>query len=247
MARYNTAVPNSSVATTATVAAPAQGTGIITLTGTSGYTVTLPSPALYPGQYLTYVNNTGGSCTLSTPSGTFAGPSASGASTQTIYNTAILSCVSDSTNYYVISEGANDLVTQGLTVNGALSATSTNASTFGAITELLQTISGATGTVTHNFQLGTIFYHTSIAANFTANFTNMPTTNNRTIACTLILNQGGAGYYPSAVQVNGNAVTLRWANNATPSPSTSKIDTVAFTFWYTGSTWYCLGQYTLFA
>jgi hypothetical protein len=132
-----------------------------------------------------------------------------------------------------------------LTATGAASLT--GGITLQQITEVLNTKTGATGVVTHDYSTGDLWYHSSISANFTPNFTNMPTTANRTVAITLILNQGSSGYYPSAVQVNGAGVTLRWANNVTPTPGVSKFDTAAFTFIYTGSTWYCLGQYTSFA
>ena len=115
------------------------------------------------------------------------------------------------------------------------------------VQETLNTKTGATGTVVHDFTTGAIFYHSTIAANFTANFTNMPTTANKAYAISMILNQGVAGYYPSAVQVNSGAVTLRWANNTAPTASTSKIDIVTFTLFYTGSTWYCTAQYSKFA
>lgn len=145
------------------------------------------------------------------------------------------------------------------TVNfaGASTATSISASTgtttinntlsIGQVQEKLLTKTGATGTVTHDYTTGAIFYHSSMAANFTVNFTNMPTTADKAYAMTLILSQGATGYIPNAVQVNGSAVTLRWANNATPTAGTNKIDQVAFTLLYTGSTWYCTGQYTQFA
>ena len=144
-----------------------------------------------------------------------------------------------------------------LNIGGASTATSIGSSTgtttvnntlsIGQVQEKVLTKTSATGVVTHDYSTGAIFYHSSISANFTANFTNMPTTADKAYALTLILNQGGTGYYPSAVQVNGSAVTLRWANNATPTPGVNKIDQVAFTLIYTGSTWYCTGQHTSFA
>jgi len=121
-----------------------------------------------------------------------------------------------------------------------------NTTTLQQITEILNTKTGATGVVAHDYSTGDIFYHSSISANFTVNLTNVPTTNDRTIVVTLILNQGAAGYYPSAVQIGGVAQTLRWANNVTPTPSANKIDVAVFTLIRTGSTWYVLGNYTTY-
>jgi hypothetical protein len=122
-----------------------------------------------------------------------------------------------------------------------------NTTTLQQITEILNTKTGATGTVTHDYSTGDIWYHSSIAANFTVNLTNVPTTNDRTIVVTLILNQGVAGFYPNILQIAGTPVTIRWANNVTPTPSTSKIDVSTFTLIRTGSTWYALGNYTTYA
>lgn len=106
---------------------------------------------------------------------------------------------------------------------------------------------GATGTVAHDWSTGAVFYHSNISANFTVNFTNLPTTADKAYGVTLILNQGATGRYPNAVQVNGNTVTLRWANNTAPAPSSNKIDTCSFTLIYTNNAWYVLGQYSAFA
>jgi hypothetical protein len=108
-------------------------------------------------------------------------------------------------------------------------------------TELLNTITSATGTVTHDFSTGAIFYHSSISANFTANFTNVPTTNNRTIVVSLILAQGVTARIPSAVQIDGSAQTIKWQDNTVPTGNASKVDIVSFSLIRTGSAWTVLG------
>ena len=128
---------------------------------------------------------------------------------------------------------------------GALTVTGTTA--IKQVQESIVTKTSATGTVVHDWTTGAIFYHSSISANFTVNFTNVPTTADKAYGVTLVLNQGVTGYYPNAVQVNGSVATLRWAANTTPIPSASKVDMASFTLVYTSSTWYVLGQYTTFA
>jgi hypothetical protein len=110
-------------------------------------------------------------------------------------------------------------------------------------------ISGATGTVVHDYSSASIFWHTSMAASFTANFTNVPTTDNRNYNFTLVLVQNGTGRYPSAVQVGGSAVTLRWASNVTPTPTATNgaIDIVSFSLFRQSATWYCVGTLSPFA
>lgn len=115
------------------------------------------------------------------------------------------------------------------------------------VREKLNTKTGATGTVTHDYSTGAIFYHSSISANFTINLTNVPTDNDKTIAITVVLNQGASGYYPSAFQIDGSAQTLRWANNETPTPSINKVDVATFSLIRTGGSWIVLGNYTPFA
>jgi hypothetical protein len=80
------------------------------------------------------------------------------------------------------------------------------------------------------------FYHTSMAANFTANFTNVPTSvTYRTFVFTLVLVQGATAYVPSAVQVNGTAMTISWLSNSAPSGNANKTELVSFTLLYTTS------------
>ena len=126
----------------------------------------------------------------------------------------------------------------------ALSATGT--STLAAITEVLNTKTGATGTVTHDYSTGTIFYHSSISASFTVNLTNTPTTTGRSITITLILSQGGTPYIPNGFQINGTGYTINWPGGVTPSGRASKIDIATFIIVNPSGTFTVLGQYGSF-
>ena len=138
-------------------------------------------------------------------------------------------------------------VTTSGTLNGSIGTLSNvtlgGYTTQGQTAEIVSTaITGATGVVTHDTSTGTTFYHTSIAANFTANFTNVPTTNNRTISVALILVQGSTPYYPNAIQINGTAQTIKWANATAPTPTASRVELVTFSLIYMSSTWTVIGQ-----
>jgi len=109
-------------------------------------------------------------------------------------------------------------------------------------TDVINSLTGATGNVVHDLSTGGIFYHTSIAANFTANITNVPATNNRTIVVVLILNQGGTAYIPNAVQIDGVAQTIKWVSSTVPTGNASKIDMVGFTLLRVSSAWTVFGQ-----
>jgi hypothetical protein len=111
--------------------------------------------------------------------------------------------------------------------------------------ERFSSLSGATGVVTHNCANGHIFYHTTPSANWTVNLTNFGILLNHATTVTIVIEQGGTGYYPNAVQIDGNAVPLVWQGNATPTPSSSRIDVVTFSILYNGL-YTVLGQLTGF-
>ena len=118
--------------------------------------------------------------------------------------------------------------------------------TMDGITEVVNNKTGATGVVAHDFATGSIFYHTSLAADFTANITNVPTTNDRTIGVALVLDQGGTAYIPTALQIDGSAVTIKWADASVPSGNANQVDIVSFTLIRTGSAWVALGVLNTF-
>ncbi len=145
------------------------------------------------------------------------------------------------------------LSTSGGTMTGNLVISSANlnvsgTSTFDGIsifqqsTEKIQTKTGATGTVTHDYSLGALFYHSSISANFTANITNVPTTNDRSIVVVLILSQGATAYIPNALQIDGSSQTIKWINGSAPSGNANQIDIVSFSLLRVSNSWTVLGQ-----
>ena len=113
-------------------------------------------------------------------------------------------------------------------------------------TEKLNALTGASGVVEHDLANGSIFYHSSAAANFTANFTNVPTTDNRTISVVLILAQGVTPYVSTAIQIDGEAQTINWQGAVTPSGNANQIDTVSFTLIRTGAAWTVIGSLTTY-
>lgn len=120
--------------------------------------------------------------------------------------------------------------------------TASGLSTFAEISEIIVPLSGATGTVTHNFNDTNTWYHTSISANFTMNLTNVPTTNNRSIVVNLILIQGGTARYASAFQIDGAAQTIRWAGYAAPTPQANRFEIQSFLLTRIGSAWTVFGS-----
>jgi hypothetical protein len=107
--------------------------------------------------------------------------------------------------------------------------------TVGPVAEVMGTPkTGASGTVTHDYSEANTWYHSSISANFTANFTNVPVTNNRAITLNLVLSQGVAAYMATAVQIDGSAQTVQWLGG---TPTVSKVEIQTITLIRTGSAW----------
>ena len=134
MARFNTALTSSSISGTATISTPYSG-AFTEFTGTAPYTVTLPSPTLFPGTNQTFYNATSGQVTLSVSGATFNGTGGTGSATFVLNAGNVVSIFSDGTNYIVISEDGSPLTaTTGsfsgnVTINGGSATLSVTAQT----------------------------------------------------------------------------------------------------------------------
>jgi hypothetical protein len=112
--------------------------------------------------------------------------------------------------------------------------------------EVFNTKTAATGVVVHDFSTGAIWYHTDLTNNFTPNFTNVSTVQNRALTAVLILNQGSTPRLPSALQINSASTTIRWQGGTQPTPNANQIDVVSFTLLRVGLTWIALGSLTTY-
>ena len=154
---------------------------------------------------------------------------------------------SQATAAFAVALGAN--VTSS-TANTIVIGTNTNFTVIpGGITlsqssEVLTSLTGAAGVVTHDFSTGSIFHHTSPSANFTTNFTNVPTTDNRTNIVTLVIIQGATPYYPNAVQIGGVAQTIKWIGGSAPTATANRTEIVSFTLVRQSGSWTVLGSLT---
>ena len=133
----------------------------------------------------------------------------------------------------------------GVTVNGDL--TVSGLTTLQETTEVLNTKTGASGIVVHDFSTGAVFYHTGIAADFTANFTNVPTTDDRTTSVALVLVQGATAYLPISVYIDGSPRSILWQGGSQPSGTTNGTDIVSFTFIRVSGTWRVIGSLTSYS
>lgn len=122
MARYNTA-PQTLEVTGETTFTYAFTGGIISLTGTPGYTVTMVSPVFFPGSRQTFYNATADTITLATAAGTIIGNGVTIGTTVDIPTNSTYQLTSDGTNYVLTSALAGTTVFElPVTFNNLLNA-----------------------------------------------------------------------------------------------------------------------------
>ena len=117
--------------------------------------------------------------------------------------------------------------------------------------------SGLTGTVNFNWLDGAVILVTANAAgNWTLNVRgdgsttlNSSLANGDSITLALLVTQGSTAYYQSAMQIDGNSVTPKWAGGTAPTAgNASSIDVYTFTIIKTASATYTvLASQTKFA
>ncbi len=120
------------------------------------------------------------------------------------------------------------------------------------ITEVRETIfpsSISGGVLSCNYNNGCVFYLPSGASStFIVEISNVPTDNNYATTISIIVNQGSPAGYPSptTLNINGSAVSIRWANSSPPSLSNpgnvNKIDIWNFTLIRYSNSWTVLGS-----
>ena len=115
------------------------------------------------------------------------------------------------------------------------------------VEERFGSLSGQSGTVTHNLNDGHVFYHTTPAGDFTANFTNFNLDDGYTTSITIIVNQGVTARVVSAVQISGSAQTINWQGGSAPTGTANGIDAFSFTILRNSSSYIVLGQMVDFA
>jgi len=98
---------------------------------------------------------------------------------------------------------------------------------------------------TANYTTANIWYiGTAPSANYTINLTNVPTDTNKALTFSVLQLQGATGYYPTTLQVDGVAQTIRWAGSVNPTPTSTanKIDVFNFSLIRNGSSWIVFGS-----
>lgn len=119
---------------------------------------------------------------------------------------------------------------------------------FGESREMVATKDNPAGTVSYDWTVSNLWYGSNpTASNWTANITNVPTTNMFGMGITIITSQSSGTGLPTSLQINGSGQTIRWAGNSTPSASSSgKYDVTTFSFIRLGGAWFVTGSNSSF-
>jgi hypothetical protein len=122
--------------------------------------------------------------------------------------------------------------------NGVASWTSslTGLSLLGNSEVISASVSATASLVVYDYSLSSLWYHATASTNFTANFTNLPTTDNRVLSATIVISQGATAYIPNIVQIAGVTQSIKWAGG-TQSGTANSLDLISFNFIRTGNTW----------
>lgn len=149
------------------------------------------------------------------------------------YTSALINA-SKVTTPVIESTGAFTEFTQGIFVTGITD--------LGVITDRIISIDGADGIVDHDVTTVSLFYHTAVVNDFTANFTNVPDTNDRSLVISLIIQQSSVARTVSSVQISGVSQNILWSDGVTPVGSANKTDIFSFTLIRSNDSWAVLGS-----
>jgi hypothetical protein len=109
------------------------------------------------------------------------------------------------------------------------------------ISETITSSLATSSIMTYDFNVGSIWYHGTASTDFTANFINVPTDENKALTLSIIISQGATGYLPNVLQIEGVTQSIKWASG-TYSVSTNKLDIIGLSLLRVESSWIVLGQ-----
>ncbi len=114
------------------------------------------------------------------------------------------------------------------------------------VSEVITVDGGFNGNRTFDYTSGSIFYLTGLTGNGIWNVNNVPTTNNRTLTLTYVIEQGVTPYSGSQYQINGSNVTVKWVDNTIPTGSANNTEIIGLTAFRVGSSWNVIGSLSTF-
>jgi cytoskeletal protein CcmA (bactofilin family) len=116
----------------------------------------------------------------------------------------------------------------------------------GRVSEEITVDGGFSGNRDFDYTSGSIFYLTGLTGNGTWNINNVPTTENKGITLTFLVEQGVTPYSASAFTFDSSAVTVKWVDSTVPTGSANKTDIIGLTAFRVASSWNVLGSLSSF-
>ena len=158
-----------------------------------------------------------------------------------IKGNASYSFFGDDTNYLKIDNSISTITiksTSGATIDTLLNIKS--------VSEEVTVDSGFGGNRDFDYTSGSIFYLTGITGNGIWNINNIPTTNNKGVTVTFLIEQGVTPYSASAFTFDSSPITVKWADSTIPTGSANKTEIIGLTAFRVGSSWNVLGSLSSF-
>jgi hypothetical protein len=119
--------------------------------------------------------------------------------------------------------------------------------THAQLVETLRTKTNAGLTVVHDFQTSSTWYHSSISQDFTPNFANVPTTDDRVIPIKLIVANGATPYKPlSPIKIAGTDVAVTWEGGVYPTGTANLTTVWTYNLVRNAGTWKVFGRAELY-
>lgn len=104
-------------------------------------------------------------------------------------------------------------------------------------TILVDSILVTSTTEIFDYNLGSIFYVTAPADNFTINIVNLPTVDSRATNITVFINQEITNFGIVGLEIEGDPQTIKWIGGTPPTPVPTTVTAYTFNLLRSGNSW----------
>ena len=137
---------------------------------------------------------------------------------------------------FFVGEDVGAEISGSLVISGSTS--------LGATVERMSHFQTTGSVIAFDVTFNNIFYVNNPNADITANFTNVPTANNRIVTPTVILSQSATPRTITILRIDNADQVINWAGGSPPTAGANKQDVFGFSLIRSGSNWKVLGQLT---
>ena len=169
----------------------------------------------------------------------------------TIVGSSELNLLTDGENVNIL--GSNLVIPNG-GINTSFTLTSNGATineiiNIDSVSEKLVPYDEPASQISHNFLMGSIAYVSNASSDLVIDVIEVPTTDNKAIGLTVIVEQGSTAYKITGLKINSEdegAVSISWYGGSQPTGTINSTDIFAFSLIKVNNTWRVLGQKTTF-